>query len=319
VRKMRDLEQRRNSENSTASMLGTHDKTRDKRGARSRRTSHTDHRSISGVPPTHLLGSSISFTAGVSPPGRESGDISGYRLYRSGHDDSDIEDDMQIDDVSRSMPLAPPEGKAGRVSLKEAIDIPGSPELFTVELAESDAESYSSTRYASAFDFPFTCSNTRSSSPFSLGNTSDDESSAGSRNDQAYSGFSSPRAMSNSVDWSSYPASKRNHSAASLNSGDRIYQISPSTSPHPSSPVSHPRLSMRRHMVDHSFDIPTHTHSHLASVSDTNGQLPQTASDKALAALVLALANGSGSLADYGYVREAQGELEELEAGALWE
>lgn len=316
VRRMREWERRRVSETSNVSMLGAQEKGRGKPGSRSSRISHTDHRAFSGIPATHLHENRFSFTTDISHMDREHGDMSAYKAFLNGQDDSDVEEDMQMDGVSLSLPLASPGRKAGRVSLREPIDIPCSPELFAVELTEGDAEHYS-TQYASTFDLPFTYSNTRSSSPFSLGNTSDDESSAGSRNDQAYSGFSSPQAISNPVDWSSRPVSTRSQAVAFLHPGERTRQISPSTSPHPS---SHTHLSVRPHMVDNSVDgTPAHMHSHIAAVSDTTTQVPQTASDEALAALVLALANGSGSLADYGYVREAQGELEELQAGALWE
>ncbi|KAF8527936.1 hypothetical protein BU17DRAFT_81170 [Hysterangium stoloniferum] len=54
------------------------------------------------------------------------------------------------------------------------------------------------------------------------------------------------------------------------------------------------------------------------STSAKVGKL-HSASDETLAAIIIALSNGSGGLKDYGDILEAQRELEEPQAGALWE
>ncbi|KAF8475441.1 hypothetical protein JB92DRAFT_3149787 [Gautieria morchelliformis] len=315
LRRMREWEQHRaNMESSKALMLGAQEKGRDRRRARRRRTSHTDHRT-GGIPASYPHDDSYLYPADISHPAREP--ESAYGTFPSGQGDSDVEDDMLVDIIGHPFSLTPAERKSRSVSLgRSPVDVPGSPEPFAVELAES--ERYASAHYTTTFDFPVTYSDTRSSSPFSLGNTSDDESSIGSRSDHPHSGFSSPHAMSNSVDWS---VSTQNQTRVTLRSGENTHHSSPCASPHLSSPCSsHTRLRARRHLSIQSLDDTSmHKHSRLAAVSEITTQAPQTASDKALAALVLALASGSGSLADYGHVREAQGELAELEAGALWE
>jgi hypothetical protein len=309
---MREWEQRRT--NMESNKAGAQERGRDRRRARRRRTSHTDHRTAGGIPASHPHDDSYLYPADVSHPVKEP--ESAYGNFPSGQGDSD-EDDMLVDNIGNTFSLTPAERKSRSVSLgRSPVDVPGSQEPFAVELAES--ERYPSPHYTTTFDFPVTYSYTRSSSPFSLGNTSDDESSIGSRYDHPHSGFSSPCALSNSIDWS---VSTRNQPRASFLPGENTHHSSPCTSSRPSSPrFSHSRLTAQRHVSMQSLDDTTmHNHSRLDAVSEITTQAPRTASDKAMAALVLALANGSGSLADYGHVREAQGELEELEAGALWE
>ena len=300
-------------------MLDVQERGRDKHAVRRHRSSPTDHCTARAMSPPHRDRDGWSFLPLYS--NKYPDETLGYGLYLSLQADSDIEDDIQIDGVSHPLPLASPEKVSGNVSLGEAINVSGSSEPFAVGLSESDTERYSSAQYTSTFDFPFTYSTTRSCSPFSFGNTSDDESSAGSRNDQAHSGFSSPRATSNIVDWSSHAVSIRDQAETNLQPEESMHHSSPDTSPCPSSPgLPRTRVTLQRHTNVHSHNnTSTHKQSENVTVSETGNQVPQTVPDQGLAAIVLALANGSGSLADYGFVRDAQGELEELEGGALWE
>ena len=317
LRRMRDWEERRNMESSRAS-VGVQERGRDRPRARRHRTSHKDNHTVSGMSEPHPREDIYSVPDGVSYPARDSDSISGYGTFLREQDDSDIQDDMLIDNVGHSSFLAPKRKPRSGSLGGGTLGVPGSQELFSVDLAETDAERYPS-HCTSTFDFPFTYSNTRSSSPFSVGNTTDDESSSSIHHDQPHSGFSSPCAMSSSVDWSLRTISTRNQYGML---GESMHSL-PGTSPRPSSPgFSRSLLATRRHMAVQSLDDASTQctmYPCLPAVSETRSHVPQTAPDKALAALVLTLANGAGSLADYRYVREAQGELEDLEAGGLWE
>ena len=315
LRRMQDWEERRNMDNSKASKLGDQERQRDRSRARKPRTLRMGNHTTGGISESHLSANISSVH--VRYPDRETSST-----FLSTQDDPDSEDDMLIDNVDHSLPPSSSERKARSEFMRRPlINAPDCQGPFAVDLAEPDAENCHSAQphYTSTYDFPFTYSNTRSSSPFSLGNTSDDESSCGSRYDQAQNELSSPFTMSMSslADWSSHTIPTRNHPGMLEES---VHCSSPSASPRSSPSLSRHLFTTQHHVTVKSIDDTSmHIHPHLAALSETNSQVPETPPDKALAALVLSLANGSSSLADYSYVREAQGDLEELEAGGLWE
>ena len=325
VRRMREWEQQRHPESNKATILGSErerDKRRDRWGGRRSRAARVDQRSIT-TSGSHPGSDRFSFPEPCRQNRKDHHTMRSPFTMRT-QDETDDEDDMATGGLMSMSGVDHPQKKRHSISLGDVtMDVIEPPELFDVEIADSDGEMYASTRFNSNLDFSFTYSNTRSSSPSSFPNTSDDESSC-SRHGQTHSGLSSPLGCHHSVDWSITALSSRSAMPSgpqNLRPAERGGYLSPCTSSLSSSPKSsHARSSVAAPCYENvQAPGPNATPTSPSGLAPYSVDSPQIASDKAVAALVLALSNGSGSLADYGSVREAQGDLEELDAGALWE